>query len=188
MKRTGGWSALLLAALAIGCSQDTADVAIDEDVEDRTPYERLENTADTAQGYGAAEAAPVTPVQGGATVGGPLTMTGQFEAIAEGAPPGSVTLTEVGEGTRVLIQIHRYTAGTTLAATLTEGTCDARGEIVEPIGEPFTVSPQGIATLDARIPVRTQNLMAGVYSVRLNTPGRGAPEMVLACANLPVNR
>ena len=188
MKRTGGWSALLLAALATGCSQDTADMAVDEAVEDRTPYERLETTADTAQGYGTAEAAPVTPVQGGATAGGPLTMTGQFEAIAEGAPPGSVTLTEVGQGTRVLIQINRYTAGTTLVATLTEGTCDSPGEIVQRIGEPFTISPQGIATLDAQIPVRTQNLMAGEYSVRLNTPGRGTPEMVLACADLPADR
>lgn len=188
MKRTGGLSALLCAVLALGCSQDTADVAIDEDVEDRTPYEQLENTADTAEAYGGTDAAPVTPVQGGETVGGPLTMTGQFEAIAQGAPPGSVTLTEAGEGTRVLVQINRYTAGTTLAATLTEGTCGSRGEVVQRIGEPFTVSEQGIATLDARIPLRTQNLLAGVYSVRLNTPGRGAPEMVLACADLPANR
>ncbi len=178
-------AALLLAALAIGCSRDTAETAIDEDVEDRSPYEQLENTADTSEAYGTAQAAPVTPVQGGATVGGPLTMTGQFEGVAEGAPPGSVTLTETAQGTRVLIQVNRYTAGTQLAATLTRGGCASAGEVVHRIGEPFSISPQGIGTLDAPLPVPTRELMSGAYSVRLNTPGRGAPEMVLACADLP---
>ena len=187
MKRIRGLGVLLCATLVAACSQDTAEMGIDEDVEDRSPYEQLGTTSDTAEGYGTSAAAPVAPVQGGATVEGPLTMTGQFEPIAEGAPPGSVTLTEEGQGTRVIIQINRYTVGTELAATLARGDCASSGEIVQQIGESFTIDPQGVGTLRATIPVATRSLMTGAYSVRLNTPGRGAPEFVLGCADLPAD-
>jgi hypothetical protein len=170
-----------LLAIGAGCG--------DRDAEERTAYEELATTADTADGYQTAESAPVTPVQGTGTIEAPLTASGSLEGIAEGAPPGSVSVTEVANGTRVLINITRYQPGTELRASLVQGSCQSPGAVVTSIEETLRVGQDGIGTLDAQIPVPTTTVLNGRHSIRLTNPaavtGQGAPEMVFACTSLP---
>jgi hypothetical protein len=167
---------LTLSALLTACGREE---------ENRTGYEELNVTADTSEAYEEEIAAPVTTTQSGLTVEGPLTATGQLEGIAEGAPPGAVTVTEYGEGTTVLIKIDRYTSGTELVASLVEGPCQRPGDIVAPLGEPFEIGPEGFATYTTQVSIPTLTFLDGEHSIRINTPGQGAPEFTLACAELP---
>lgn len=191
MRRIGMLGLAAWALLAAGCAEEPRTPALDDEgAEDPTPYERLETTADTSEGYESEGAAPVTPVQGpegpaDVTVGGPLTATGNLRGIARNAPPGSVTISEQGAGTRVSVKIDRYTPGTTLVASLVQGTCQRPGEVVARVGEPFSIGTAGYATLTADVPIPARTVLNGRHSLRINTPGQGAPEMVLACAELP---
>jgi hypothetical protein len=180
---------LLVCSLGVaGCG--------DDEVEDRTPYERLAVTADTAEGYEEGGVpAPVTPVQGpegpaDVTVGGPLTATGELRGVAGNAPPGSVTVTEYGQGTRVQVAIHRYTEGTELQASIVAGSCELPGEVVRTIPDILTIGTGGVATLVTQVPIPTRTLLNGRHSIRVTNPGAtppaaNTPEIVLACANLP---
>lgn len=181
MRRRGiGWWLVTLGSVAVvGCAD------IGEDEPERTPYEQLDLAADTAEGYESDAAAPVVPVQGGRTEGGPLTATGNFRGIAEDAPPGTVTVTEEGDATRVLVSITRYTPGTELEAEIVQGDCQQPGDVVAQVGEPFTIGQDGIATYNAIVPIPTARLLNGAHSIRVTNPGQGPPQIVLACADLP---
>lgn len=187
MKKIGVLTLAAAAMLVTGCGREEAGL---EGEDDRTAYEALATAADTAEGFESSNAAPVVPVQGaagpaGVSPGGPLTATGNLEGIAEGAPPGAVTVTESGGGTTVLIDITRYTAGTQLAASLVRGSCDEAGVPVSRIGQPFTIQQSGIGRLQATIGTPTRQMLDGRHSIRVHTPGGDAPDMVLACADLP---
>lgn len=187
--RTMGVAAAALLLWGCGSDEMREDVTGEESA-GQAPYEELAIAADTAEGYEDRSAAPVTPVQGpqgpaDATVNAPLTATGNLRGIAENFPPGTITVTDAGAGTQVLVAIDRYTPGTTLVATLTRGSCADAGQTVTRIGEPFTISDRGFATLDATIGVPARTILDGRHSIRINTPGRGAPEIVLACAEMP---
>lgn len=185
------WSvALLGCGLLAGCQNPRAKDEATHEGTARTPEQQLSVTGDTSQGYRGPEAAPVTPVQGGTTLGGPLTATGNLIGIARDAPPGAVTLTEAGPGgTQVLIKIDRYTPGTKLAATLNAGSCGQPGAVVAQVGGPFEVESSGFATLQASVPQPTASLLDGRHSVRITNPGavtpRTPPTFTFACADLP---
>lgn len=179
---------LLAASLFLGaCS--TEDVVVDEEVQNRTPYEQLAVTADTSEGFEEGAPVPVTPVQGGRTVGGPdgpLTATGTFRGLAEGSyPPGSVVVTEEGTGTQVSVKIDRYEPGTELEVSIVRGGCQLPGTEVVSLGM-VEVGPAGFATEIFHADIPTQTVISEAYSIRLNTPGgEHAPEFVLACADMP---
>ena len=184
--RTG---AMVLATaglvLLAGCGRDDAGL---EEQDDQTPYQELAVAADTSDAFEDSMAVPVVPVQGegGPTgVGGALTATGNLVGVAEGDPPGSVTVTEAPGGTTVLLDITRYTEGTDLAASLVRGSCDEAGSTVTRIGEPFRIRSGGIGRLNATIDAATRQILDGRHSIRVHTPDSDAPEMVLACADLP---
>lgn len=187
MKTTGVLTLTAAAVLIAGCGREEAGL---EGEGDRTAYEDLATAADTSEGFEGSGAAPVVPVQGATgpgevTPGGALTATGNLQGIAEGAPPGAVTVTESNGGTTVLIDITRYTAGTELAASLVRGSCNEAGVPVTRIGQPFTIQQSGIGRLQATIETSTRQLLDGRHSIRVHTPDGDAPDMVLACAGLP---
>lgn len=189
MKRNALVWLLACGVLAAGC-EDTAETAIDDDVTNRTPYEQLDVAADTAEGYKEEIAAPVVPVQGGETTGGPLTATGNLRGIAADAPPGTIAVTQRGVQSLVSITISRYTVGTELQASITEGSCERPGEVVYTIEEVIRIGPSGQAALNAEVPIPTTTLLNGNHSVRITNPGASPPradppEIVLACATLP---
>lgn len=173
----------LAACTAEGIGRDEP-VAEDREVENRTPYEQLDNTAQSeAEDYGGPGAAPVTPVQGGATVGGPLTATGQFEGVGQNPPPGSVTLTQVEQGTRLSILINGYTANARLQADIVRGTCQTQGAVVQTVPGTIQTGEDGVADINAVVPVSTAQLLDGQHAVRL-TSNAG----VVGCAMLPQRR
>lgn len=177
-----GRTLLLLtgAALLGGCGRGA------EDPGGRTPYEELAVAADTAEGFGTEAGTPVVGVQGGATVGGPLTATGNLQGTRPDSPPGSVTVSEEGGQTRLLVTVQRYTVGTELQASIDAGRCGARGQPLHVVAEPIRIPAEGIATLDVVIPLQTQRILDGRHSVSLTTPrGQGTADVVLACADLP---
>lgn len=184
MTRTTVCVLLASAAVAAGCSKEGETGAADRNVQDQTPYEQLYTTADTAGSYQSnTQPAAVTPVQGGATKGGPLTATGNFTGTAAGAPAGSVTLTEAGPGgTQVRIKIDRYTAGSQVQAQLTRGTCGSQAQVVAQIGEPIQVESTGFGTLVASIPQPAASILDGQHAVQLTGSGG---QGTLACAQLP---
>lgn len=180
---------ILLAAaalLATGCGREEAGLEEDE----LTGSQELATAADTSEAFEDPTAAPVVPVQGtrgpaGPTAGGPLTATGNLRGVAEGAPPGRVTVTESAAGTTVLVDITRFTAGTELAASLVRGSCDEAGSPVTLIGEPFRIQRSGIGILESEIGIPTRQILDGRHSIRIHSPDGNAPAMVLACADLP---
>lgn len=173
----------LAACTAEGIGRDEP-VAEDREVENRTPYEQLDNVAQSdAEDYGGPGAAPVTAVQGGATIGGPLTATGQFEGIGQNPPPGSVTLTQVEQGTRLSILINRHTANARLQADIVRGTCQAQGAVVQTLPETIRTGEDGVADVNAVVPIPTAQLLDGQHAVRL-TSNAG----VVGCAMLPAQR
>lgn len=182
--------------LVVGCQEEGQEVGIDPDVEDRTPYEELYTTADTAEGYESRNVpAPVTPVQGpegqaNVSVGGPLTATGQLRGVAGNDSPGSVTVSEYGQGTRVQVAINRYTEGTRLQAALVSGSCEQPGQVLRAIPAVIEIGAGGVGTLVTQVPIPTRTLLDGRHSIRVTNPGAtpptaNTPEMVFACANLP---
>ncbi len=175
--RRRGWALLMIpAALAIsGCGGD----------ESETPYERLETVADTAGAADGPGAVPVVPTQGGATVGGPLTATGQFEGSVEGAPPGSITLSESGAGTQVSVKLDRYSAGSQVQLSFSNGRCDQPGTPVLAVEPPIETEANGFATTVRQVDIPILALLDGRHSARLRDAGTGQPDIVLACANLP---
>lgn len=187
MRRSGVVFLAVGGLLLSGCGREEAGL---EGEGDRSAYEDLATAAETASAYEDSTAAPVAPVQGaagpaGVNPSGALTATGNLEGVAEGAPPGTVTVTESDGGTTVLMDITRYTAGTELAASLVRGTCDESGVPVTRIGETFRIRRTGIGTLQATIAADTRQILDGHHSIRVHTPDGDAPEMVLACADLP---
>jgi hypothetical protein len=142
--------------------------------------------ADTSEGYEeGAIPVPVEPVQSGGTVRGPLTATGNLVGIDENAPPGSIVVSEAGQGTRVSVKIDRYAPGSELQVSFARGMCSEPGDVVHTVDPLLTIGANGFATLIQQIPLPTRALLDGRHSVRVSTPGQNAPEFVLACANLP---
>jgi|GEM_PF-4699062 len=173
--------ALTALAVVAGCRQDA-----EEAPGGRTPYEELFVAADTAEGFGTDAPASVTPVQGGATIGGALTATGNFRGTRPGAPPGNVTVTAQGQQTRLLISLQRYTAGAELQPIIVAAPCGQQGATVHAEPQPIRIPDEGIASLDTNINIPTERLLDGRHSVRLMTPlGEGTADVVLACADLP---
>lgn len=183
MRAIGALLPLGLLLAACGGDDDLASTG-DENL---TGNEQLTVAADTSTAYGTDAAAPVTPVQSGDNVDGQLTATGNLQPIAEQAPPGSVTVTEVAGGTRVLVKIDKYQPGTELAVSFATGGCQEQGSVVHTVDETIQVGTQGFATLDATTPVPTATLLNGRHSVRVHSPGSGPPQMVFACAELPAS-
>lgn len=174
---------LLPLGLLLGCGDGNEPAG--NRSEDLTANEELTVAADTSQAYGTTGAAPVVPVQGGNNVDGPLTATGNLDPIAEQLPPGSVTITQVQGGTKLLVKIDKYQPGTELAVSFVAGGCGAQGDVVHTVAETMQVGTEGFATLETDTPVPTTTLMDGRHSVRVHSPGSGPPQMVFACANLP---
>lgn len=181
MRAIGALLPLGLLLAACGGEEQPASTG-DENL---TGNEELTVAADTSSAYGSAAAAPVTPVQSGDNVDGPLTATGNLQPIAERFPPGSVTVTQADGGTRVLVKIDRYQPGTELAVSFVTGGCQEQGNVVHTVDKTMQVGTEGFATLDATAPVPTATLLDGRHSVRVHSPGSGPPQMVFACANLP---
>lgn len=175
---------LLPLGLLLACGADEPPGAVDENL---TGNENLTVTADTSAGYESQAAAPVTPVQSGENVAGPLTATGNLQPIAERFPPGSVTVTQADGGTRVLVKIDRYQPGTELAVSFVTGGCQEQGDVVHTVDKTMQVGTEGFATLEATAPVPTTTLLDGRHSVRVHAPGSGPPQMVFACAMLPAS-
>lgn len=180
------WSLCFAAAALAACDVgEEAGVATGENP-DRTGYEQMAVAADTSEGYEQGNIpAPVTPVQSGGTVGAPLTATGNLVGIEPNAPPGSIVVSEAGQGTQVSVKIDRYSPGSKLQVSFARGLCRQPGDVVHTVDQLLTISNEGFATLVQQIPVPTRGLLDGRHSVRVSTPGQGAPEFVLACANLP---
>lgn len=171
---------IVAAAVAAGCARDA------EDVGDRTPAEELAVAGDTAEGFGTDAPAGVTPVQGGATISGALTATGNFRAAQGGRAPGTVTVTQSAQGSRLLISVQGLTDGAELQPVVVRGGCDVAGAPVHRVGQTIRVGSEGVATLDTQVPVPTAQLLDGTHSVRMQTPaGQGSADVVLACAELP---
>jgi hypothetical protein len=173
--------AVALSAVA-GCRQE------EEAPGGRTPYEELSIASDTAPGFGREEPAPVVPVQGGATLSGGLTATGNFQAAGgTGETPGMVTVTELeGNRTRLLITAQRMTAGAEFQAAVFRGSCAEQGQRVQLVPQRLQIGAEGIATLQADLAVPTGQLLDGRHSIRLQTPaGEGTADVMTACADLP---
>ena len=175
---------LLSACTAEGIGRDEP-VAEDRDVEDRTPYEQLDNTAQSqAEGYGGPAPAPVTPVQGGATIGGPLTATGQFVGVNGNPPPGSVTLTQAENGTRLSILVNRSTSSAPLRVSIVGGNCQSPGAVVQSVPQTIQLT-NGTGTVDTVVPVQTAQLLDGRHAIQLTGAQGGT---VVGCADLPAQR
>ena len=175
----------ILTAVLLAVGACSSEQRVDEEVEDRTAYEDLFTTADTSEAYDTDQAAPVTAVQGTGTRSGPLTATGQLEGIADGAPPGSVVITEAGPGTLIQVQIDRYAVGTELKVALARGSCQDPGEILRTLDGTIRIDAQGLGSLQERIDVPAATVLNGEHSLRVTDAGEGPADIILACANLP---
>ena len=180
------------AMLAGGCANDVEEAAIDADVRDRTPYERLKLAADTSEAFaGGGGAISPIPVQGGqgpadATVEGPLTVTGSFLSPEPGAPPpGSLVLSEYGAGTRVHVVVPDLAPGATVDAVIVAGACETTGRALYTIRPTLRANGAGIASAIVQVPLATEPLLDGEHSVRLVEPGTRPAARVLGCAELP---
>jgi hypothetical protein len=189
MRIQAGLCVLAGVLLAGGCGRvdDTIDPPVERTLE---PYEELAAASDTVREFRTSEGIGVVTVQGGEIVGGPLTATGNFIGTVEEAPPGAVTLTEVDEGTAVLISVLRFPAGTDLQATFVVGRCGEPGQVAHVVEPPIQVPPEGVANLETTAPVSMLTLLDGRHSIRLVHPQDAAatsqqPAMVRACADLP---
>jgi hypothetical protein len=181
MKAFSAIVAVAALTLIIGCRDDATESPVPV-----TPYEELAVAADTAEGFGREAPAGVTPVQGGGTQPGALTATGNFQGASPDAPPGTVTITEQGQQTRILITLQRYTVGAEIQPTVVAARCGERGAIVQTVPQVIRVPETGIASLDASMNVPAERILDGRHSVRLTTPrGEGTADVELACADLP---
>jgi hypothetical protein len=181
MKARTAITALTALTLVAGCRDDATESPVPV-----TPYEELAVAADTAEGFGREAPAGVTPVQGGGTQPGALTATGNFQGTSPDAPPGSVTITQEGQQTRILISLQRYTAGAEIQPSIVAARCGERGAIVQAVPQVIRVPETGIASLDTSVNVPAERILDGRHSVRLTTPrGDGAADVELACADLP---
>lgn len=169
------------ATLVAGCGADE-----EEAPGGRTPYEELSIASDTAEGFDADQPSGVTPVQGGATVDGPLTATGNLHGTQPTAPPGNVTVTEHGDQTRLLVSLQPGTTDAQFEASVIRGRCGERGQVVHEVAEDIQVDDTGIGAAEAVVPIPTERLLDGNHSIRLTLPDEQATaEVVLACADLP---
>jgi hypothetical protein len=173
--------AVTALTLTAGCRDDATDSPVPV-----TPYEELAVAADTAEGFGRESPAGVTPVQGGATQPGALTATGNFQGISPDAPPGSVTVTQHGQQTRLLISLQRYTSGAEIQPSIVAARCGERGAVAQTVPQVIRVPETGIASLDTNVNMPVERILDGRHSVRLTTPrGEGSADVELACADLP---
>jgi hypothetical protein len=159
---------------------------VDDRIAERTAYEEMAIAGDTSTGYRSSAPAPVVPVPGSGTTDGPLTATGNFQGVAEGFPPGSLTIVEDGpNATRFSIVVQRYAAGAPLEFSVVRGDCRAGGQVVRVIGQ-AQVPESGIVSQDYTVQLPTRTVMDGQHSVRIANPVRaGDPLVVLACADIP---
>lgn len=179
---TGG---MMVGALLLGACGGGDDRVEEE------PYESLATTADTSEGYATAEPAPVTAVQGGETVGGPLTATGNL-ATPGGSSIGSVTLRESEDATRVSVTVRGLAPGTEMQASLVSGRCASPGQVVGVMEGTGRMEEDGVAMWDGPLPVRTAALLDGQHAIRLTAPEhardlRPGGAGMLACADLPAD-
>lgn len=174
----------LLAAAACGGTRDEQHV--DDEIAERTAYEEGVIAGDTSAGYRSSAPVPVTPVQGAGTTGGPLTATGNFQGVAQGFPPGNLTIVEDGPGaTRVSVVVQRYSVGAPLEFSLVRGDCERTGQVVTAIGQ-AQVPESGIVSEDFTVQLPIRTVMDGQHSIRIANPARaGDPLVVLACAQIP---
>jgi hypothetical protein len=183
MLRTG--VACLMAAVLplVGCrGQEPQDYPVEE----REPYEELFGTAATTEAYQTDEAAPVTPVQGGEVVGGPLTATGNLQGPPGSPPPGTVTVTQANGNARISMTIQRAGAQPLQAAVI-QGTCQQPGQPVHRM-ENLQAGQDGILTVDQPIPVPAATVLDGRHAIRVTTQAGttpGAGENLIGCADLP---
>ena len=169
--------AALFAAVALAGCAEGRDAA-------NTPNEELTVAADTSAGYSTAAPAPVVPVQGGRTVGGPLTATGQFRTVdplagGEG-PPGSLTVREDSAGTLVSLQVSGYPQGFELEAAIVRGACEAASAATVAHSGVMQVGTGGVLSRSFTAPVPTAQVLDGAHAAQLRHGGR-----VIACAELP---
>ena len=189
-----GVLALAAGVLLAGCTGQgigkDEPVAEERDME-RTPYEQLDNAAQSSDAYdGGPQAAPVTPVQGGATVGGPLTATGQFQGVGGNPPPGSVTLTETAGGTRLSILIRQYSGNAQLRVAVVQGNCQTPGQVVQMAPQPVQTAAGGIGNLETEIPVPTAQILDGRHAIQLlvGEASGASSGAVAGCADLPAQQ
>lgn len=184
MKRIAGLGLVAWVALAGGCSSEPEQAAVQRDTQNETPYEQEFATADTSEAYRTGDAAPVSPVQGGNTLGGTaLTATGNLRGVGGGAAPaGAVTVTEQGPGTQILVSVTRHAPGTRMQASIVQGDCQQPGAVVATVPQVIEVGPEGIVNFNGTVQVATNQILDGRHAVRLATPDG---QTTLACSDLP---
>ena len=180
-------SLLAVAVVVAGCRGESPDEY--PVVDEREPYGELATAADTAEEeFLTDETVGVIAVQGGRLIEGPFTATGNLRPEGAGSPPGAVTISEAGGGTRLLVSLEGQQVGGQLQATFVLGMCGQNGTVVQVVEPVITIPPSGLANFETTVPVPTRSLFDGAHSFKIvPAPAQTGPQdagAVLACANL----
>jgi hypothetical protein len=149
-----------------------------------TDRENLAVTADTSSTYGDPNAAaPMTRVPDS---GANMTVAGQLAEVNNSGVGGTLSLTAIPAGTRIMLSVSNVQAGSTLEIALEPGKCGTPSQGNNVVGTmPIDASGGGSTTVDAPIPATT--VMNGQHSLVVKTPQAGPATPPLGCADIPSN-
>ncbi|HEX7243786.1 MAG TPA: hypothetical protein VF263_26090 [Longimicrobiaceae bacterium] len=191
------WTGLLGVAVALplavaACTQPDKRVDITEndaatqsqEIDKELDQRALNEAAkDASQEGDAGEVAPPRPT----LAGGAQTAAGALTPVNNSGVSGTVTITEAGNGTAVLISVTGARQLPALKLTVNRGDCARPGPQVAELAKPLTVGSGGIASGTDTIRAPAATVMNGQH-VLLVKPGNAGPSTPpLACADIPAN-
>ncbi len=149
-----------------------------------TDRQNLAVTADTSSAYGNPNvAAPMTRVPDN---GQNMTVAGQLREVNNSGVQGSLSLTAIPTGTRVLLSVSNVQPGSTLEIALEPGRCGTPSQGSNVVGTmQIDGTGSGSTTVDAPIPATT--VMNGEHLLVVKTPQAGPATPPLGCADIPRN-
>ena len=149
-----------------------------------TDREHLGVTADTSSAYSdPSVAAPMTRVPDDSAN---MTVAGHLGEVNNSGVRGSLSITAIPAGTRILLSVSNVQAGSTLEIALEPGRCGTPAQGTNVVGTmQVDASGSGSTTVDAPIPATT--VMNGGHSLVVKTPQAGPATPPLACADIPRN-
>ena len=148
-----------------------------------TDAERLRVTADTSTAYATGAAAPVVPT---IDSGGNATVAGNIQPINNSGLDGTLALTAVPNGTKLLLNVSQVQPNATLEVALERGQCGTPGQGANVVAT-VPVDASGRGVVETVIPLPATTVMNGEHMLLVKTERAGTATPPLGCASIPVN-
>lgn len=167
--------ALLALPWLVACGQGVDNI--------ETDVERQRVVSDSSTAYATDAPAPLAPT---VDSGGGATVSGNIQPVNNSGLDGTLTLTAVPGGTKLLMNVSQVQPEATLEIAIERGQCGSPGEGVNVVAT-VPVDASGRGVIDTVIPIPATTVMNGEHMLLVKTQRAGTATPPLGCASIPVN-